>query len=111
MAKPERSFGLMDVDALVSRSAQPVLIGCYSASNDSTFELANALAQLSIDLEDHLTVEKIDVAQFPDVASEFSVSRVPTLLLFKGGRLKSSRAGNASISQIVSWLFEQGAVK
>jgi thioredoxin 1 len=100
----------MDIDALIGRSDHPVLIDCYTPGCGPCAALSPLLDQLSADLADQLTIEKIDVSKFPDVARRFEVRSVPTLLLFKSGALAGTRTGAASRAQLLTWLSAQEAI-
>ena len=104
MSSTQPSIAAMDIDAIVARSDRPVLIDCYTPGCGPCAALSPLLDQLSEDLADQLTIEKIDISKYPDVARRFEVRSVPTLLLFKSGALVASRIGAASRAQLITWL-------
>ena len=110
MSNLQASVASMDIDALIGRSDHPVLIDCYTPGCGPCAALSPLLDQLSADLADQLTIEKIDVSKFPDVARRFEVRSVPTLLLFKSGALAGTRTGAASRAQLLTWLSAQEAI-
>jgi thioredoxin 1 len=95
---------LQDIDALLADRATPVLVDCYTRGCAPCATLGPVLDELAGDMEGRLAIEKIDVATRPDVARRFGVRGVPTLLLFKGGRLQATRTGAASRTQLLTWL-------
>lgn len=99
-----------DIDALLARSASPVLVDCFTPGCGPCAALAPILDTVAAELEGQLAVEKVDVAANPDVARRYGVRGVPTLLLFKGGDLVASRTGMASQTQLITWLSANGAI-
>jgi thioredoxin 1 len=108
--KSTNSFLPSDLDALVARSDIPVLIDCFTPGCGPCAALSPVLDELGNSMEGRLVIEKIDVATHPNVARQFGVRGVPTLLLFDGGQLRASRTGAASQTQLITWLSANGAV-
>jgi thioredoxin 1 len=106
----ESRFSPPDLEALVARSNIPVLIDCFTPGCGPCATLSPALDELANSTQGRLAIEKIDVATYPEIAHRFGVRGVPTLLLFKGGQLHSSRTGAASRTQLLTWLSAQQAV-
>jgi len=100
---------MQDIDALVERSSIPVLLDCFTPGCGPCAALAPVLDDLAAEMDGVLAVEKIDVATHPEVAKRFGIRSVPTLLLFKGGRLAASRGGAASRLQLLTWLSANSA--
>jgi len=108
MSHTTQSFGMQDIDALLTNSETPVLIDCYSPDCKPCAALAPVLDDVASSMNGRVVVEKVDVVANPDVASRFGVRGVPTLLLFRGRDLKAVRTGAASGTQLVTWLAAHG---
>ena len=106
----ESRFSPPDLEALVARSNIPVLIDCFTPGCGPCATLSPVLDELANSTQGRLAIEKIDVATYPEIAHRFGVRGAPTLLLFKGGQLHSSRTGAASRTQLLTWLSAQQAV-
>jgi thioredoxin 1 len=106
----ESRFSPPDLEALVARSNIPVLIDCFTPGCGPCATLSPVLDELANSTQGRLAIEKIDVATYPEIAHRFGVRGVPTLLLFKGGQLHSSRTGAASRTQLLTWLSAQQVV-
>ena len=61
------------------------------------------LDKVSEKLEDLLII-KVDVDQFPELASTYSVSAIPHLVLFRNGAEVASHAGFASSNNLIDWI-------
>lgn len=55
-------------------------------------------------MEEELNIVKVDVDDHPDLAREYGVMSIPTLLLFKNGELVQKKIGFSSSAEIKSWL-------
>ena len=110
MIEATAGHAMQDIDALVSRSATPVLLDCFTPGCGPCAALSPVLDELAIEMDGTLAVEKVDLAAHPDVAKRFGIRTVPSLLLFKEGKLAATRGGAASRLQLLTWLSANGAV-
>ena len=56
------------------------------------------------DISDIVSIVKINVDDFPEIANEYEVQSVPTLILFRDGEDVASRAGFVSKPALLSWI-------
>jgi thioredoxin 2 len=54
-------------------------------------------------LEPHARLLKLDADTAPHTMTRHGISSIPTMLLFKNGRLTARQAGAMSAAQIVQW--------
>jgi len=59
------------------------------------------LKEVASELGDRIRVIKIDVDQNPEIASRYGIQGVPTLIIFKNGKLKYKQAGVHHRSQLI----------
>lgn len=52
----------------------------------------------------NIKIVKIDIDESPALAKNFGIMSVPTLLLFKQGRLVDQRTGFAPKEEIINWI-------
>ncbi len=71
-------------------------------------QIAPALDQISEELADNLTVAKANLDDTQETATHLGVRGVPTLMLFKAGKLLSMKVGAMPKQKIVDWLAESG---
>ena len=67
--------------------------------------LSSVLDDLEPSLSD-LTLIKINVDDAAEIATEYNIQSVPTLILFKDGKELASRSGFASKSALLNWIEE-----
>ncbi len=76
----------------------PVLVDFWAPWCGPCKMIAPALTQLAEKYAGKLLVAKVNVDEVASVASKFSVSSIPTLMIFKNGEVVDQRIGAASLS-------------
>jgi thioredoxin len=71
---------------LISGSETPILVDFYATWCGPCQMMSGFLEQASESLKEKMKIVKIDVDKYPDIASQYEVSALPTLVLFKQGQ-------------------------
>ncbi len=67
---------------------------------------APILKQLAGEMGDRVKIVQIDVDRNPAVASQYQIQGVPTLMLFKEGKLRYRQSGMHSKAQLMNILLQ-----
>ncbi|HJR99878.1 MAG TPA: thioredoxin [Flavobacterium sp.] len=85
---------------------QLVLVDFYADWCGPCKTMSPILHEVKTILKDEIRIIKINVDQYQDLANEFSVRGVPTLILFKQGKMLWRQSGVLSSKDLVSIVKE-----
>ena len=83
----------MDKFSEVIKSEKPVLVDFFATWCGPCKMMAPILHDLKEAVGDKVTILKIDVDKNPEVSSQFQVQGVPTLIIFKQGKVAWRQSG------------------
>ena len=69
--------------------------------------IAPLLEELSVELSDKLAFGVQNIDEEPNVPTRFGVRGIPTLLLFKSGKVLDTKVGASSKQQIKDWIVSK----
>ena len=68
-------------------------------------QISPILEELSEELkENKITIAKVNIDENPETPSKYGIMSIPTLLLFKEGKLISTQVGLQQKSDLISWI-------
>lgn len=85
-------------------SQTPVLVDFWATWCGPCRAIAPHLDALAEELGDQIKIVKVDVDRNQNVAVEYGVTNIPTLLLFKGGKLANRMVGGGSRGKIAEFI-------
>ena len=78
----------------------PLVVDLWATWCGPCRQIAPIISELAEEYAGKLVVGKCDVEENDDIAMEFGVRNIPTILFFKGGQLVDKFVGAASKSKI-----------
>mgnify|MGYP000909772118 CR=1 FL=1 len=85
-----------DFDAEVMKASTPVLVDFWAEWCGPCKMIAPVLDELATELDGQLKIAKVDVDSEATLASQYGITAIPTLLLFKGGKIVDQLRGAKS---------------
>ena len=70
---------------------------------DTVFAVANDSSSEELQ-ENKITIAKVNIDENPETPSKYGIMSIPTLLLFKDGKLVSTQVGLQQKAELKSWI-------
>jgi thioredoxin 1 len=87
------TVGTSNFESDVLKSSQPVLVDFWAEWCGPCKMLAPVLDELAGELAGKAKVAKVDIDQHQELAVQFGIQSIPTLLVFKGGKVVGQTVG------------------
>jgi thioredoxin 1 len=88
----------------VLKSAEPVLLDFWAEWCGPCKMIAPILDEAANEYKGRLKVVKINIDENPQVPPRFGIRGIPTLILFKNGKVEAQKVGALSKSQLSAFL-------
>ncbi|MBI4598557.1 MAG: thioredoxin [Candidatus Omnitrophica bacterium] len=86
MAGAVQEFSDVNFEQEVTKSSTPVLVDLWAAWCGPCRMIAPMVEELAGTYQGKVKMGKVNVDDFPQLAAQFGIMNIPTLLLFKGGK-------------------------
>lgn len=91
-------------DGDVTQSTTPVLVDYWAEWCGPCKAIAPILDEVSKDYDGRLQIAKMNVDENRDVPAKFGIRGIPTLMLFKDGKLCATKVGALTKAQLTAFI-------
>lgn len=88
----------------IARSDIPVVVDFWADWCGPCHAMAPVYEQVSRELEPRMRFLKLDVEAEPAIASRYNIHSIPTLVVFRHGKVLAQQAGASDRQRLKAWL-------
>ena len=96
-----------EFESEVINAEGPVLVDFWAEWCGPCKTLMPLIEEIAGEMGEKLKIVKVNIEDAPETPTKYGLRGVPTLMLFKGGKVIDTRVGGMPKSQLTDWLSER----
>ena len=88
----------------VLQSSEPVVVDFWAEWCGPCKMIAPALEEIAQEMGGKVKIAKLNIDENPELAAQFGVRSIPTLMMFKAGEVADMKVGAAPKTALSSWI-------
>ncbi len=90
---------------LLTHSEVPVLVDFYATWCGPCQMMTPILEEVNQEMNQQIQIVKIDSDKYPQLASQYNIMALPTLILFKNGQPVGRHEGVLRSPELIKWVY------
>ena len=90
--------------ANVLQSSEPVVVDFWAEWCGPCKMIAPSLEEIATELNGKVKIAKLNIDENPELAAQFGVRSIPTLMIFKGGEVTDMKVGALPKTALSAWI-------
>ena len=90
----------------VVKASIPTVVDFWAEWCGPCKQIGPVLEEISEEMKDQVIIAKHNIDEEPNTPTKYGVRGIPTMLLFKDGKLKATKVGATTKSNILTWIKE-----
>ena len=90
----------------VLKSDKPVLVDFFATWCGPCRQMLPIVTELSEEMTEQVKIVKLDVDEAPKTAEKYEIQSIPTMILFKDGKAKTTKNGASTKAELQSWISD-----
>jgi thioredoxin 1 len=91
-------------DAEVSRSEVPVVVDFWAEWCGPCKAIGPALEEIAKEMGGKVKIAKLNIDENPSITNQFKIMSIPTLMVFKGGKVTATQIGSLPKTKLSDWI-------